>query len=403
MFITGPQRNTAASWNNNNNASTSTHYQNMNVVWNDANCPYYQLYGPPPSYETVIAQTRGKISNSVSPESSTARLNLQSANVISNPSVPQCFYYPCNSPPRLVNGNSNQCQSDNANSRQFDSIPIAHFSQYCTANGAISQNMCVPLECPEKSVASGSSNFTHSYQSSSQQLPGYPMDRLPDASDTENATHIQNADEHAMLNISAAAGSCRKQNSWHTNDQSLLKVHDKVSLQDKNRASQPRCATMAETHTISLKSEESESENEHTFPLIPATQRNFPRERLDYGGSLRLPRRHTGGVTYQGNSFQRVSPKKSSSTPQDALNAARTASESAPPNVSSLAQMADVEASYSQSNPSNNVILEPFIFENAQSPPRKNIEEMRGSCAMNRSTNFDLESKHKLDRSKSLD
>ncbi|XP_012230505.1 uncharacterized protein [Linepithema humile] len=402
----GPQRNAAAPWNN-GNASTSTHYQNMNVVWNDANCPYYQLYGPPPSYETVIAQTRGKISNPASPESSsTARLNLQSANVIPNPSVPQCFYYPCNSPARLVNGNTNQCQSDNANSHQFDSVPIAHFSQYCAANGAISQNMCVPLECPEKSIASGSSNFTRGYQSSSQRLPGYLMDRSPDASDTENATHgyeVQNVEEHAMLNINAATSSYREHSTWHANDQSLLKVHGKISLQDKNRASQPRCVTMAETHTTSLKSEDSGSENERTFPLVSATQRNFPRERTNYGGSLRLPRRHTRGVTCQGNSFQRVSPKKSSSIPQNAFNIAQTASESTPPNTSSLARMADVEASSSQSNPSNNVILEPFIFENAQSPPRRNIEEVRGSYAMNRSTNFDLESKHKLDRSKSLD
>lgn len=408
--MTGPQRNGAAPWTN-GSASTSAHYQNMNVVWNDANCPYYQLYGPPPSYETVIAQTRGKISNPASPESSVARLNLQSANVIPNPSVPQCFYYPCNSPARLVNGNSNQCQSDSANSRQFDShesVPIAHFSQYCAANGAIGQNMCVPLECPEKSIASGSSSFTHSCHNSPQRLPAYAMDRSSDASDTENVAHgyqVQNAEEHVMLNVNAATGGCREQNSWHANHQSLLRMHGKISLQDNNRASQPRCVTTAESHITLLQAEESGSENERAFPLrkLSATQENFPRERTDYGGSLRLPRRHTGDVAYQGDNFQRASPKKSSSIPRNAFNTGQTAFESASSNASSLARAADVEASSSQSNPSNNVILESFIFENAQSPSSKNIDEARGSCAMNRSTNFDLESKHKLDRSKSLD
>ncbi|KAG6794346.1 endothelin-converting enzyme isoform X3 [Apis mellifera caucasica] len=76
----GPQRNGAIPTYSSNNATTSTHYQNMSVMLNDANCPYYQLYGPPPSYETVMAQTRGKVSNPASPESTNAR----SSNVASN-------------------------------------------------------------------------------------------------------------------------------------------------------------------------------------------------------------------------------------------------------------------------------------------------------------------------------
>lgn len=396
----------------------------MNVVLNDANCPYYQLYGPPPSYETVIAQTRGKISNPTSPESSSTRMGLQTANVIPNPSVPQCFFYTCNSTPRLVDGNSAQCQSDNANSRQLDNhenVPFAHFSQYCVVNGAISQNVCVPLEYPEASAASGGGNlsFGHNCQNSPNRLPGYPTDRLTDTSENnaENAasTHghaVQDAEGYdAMLNTDAAASSHGEHVPWRAvDDQTALKIHAKVAVQgeenhrDQLSVGQQRCATAAEAaHSPSSSKSQASNELRRTSDAIPmaARERNFARERTDYGGSLRLPRKHAGGAVYQGgvvyqggDSFQRILSKDSSSLAAVALNstAAHGAAE----------RPADVDASSSQSNPSNNVILETFIFENAP-PPRVNIEEARDPRAMNRSTNFDLESKHKLDRSKSLD
>ncbi|XP_011637160.1 uncharacterized protein LOC105427202 [Pogonomyrmex barbatus] len=405
----GPQRSTAAPAYN-SNATTSTHYQNMNVVLNDANCPYYQLYGPPPSYETVIAQTRGKISNPASPESSAARLNLQTtANVTPISSVPQCFFYTCNSPARLVDGNSSQCQGDNANAHQLDgheNVPFAHFSQYCTGNGVVGQNACVPLEYPEEPIASGGNNFSRSYQSSPQRLSGYPTDRLPDASDVENVARVYELPSstmgHAMLNIDAATGSYGERSPWRGNDQSMLRVHGKITVQNENRASQQRCVMTADTHALSPKSEENGnvSELKRTFSVISATRRSFPRERKDYGGSLRLPRRHTGGVIYQGDGFQRVLPRDLSNFQRSTFNSAQTAPpEGAPCNTSSLER----DANSSQSNPSNNVILESFIFENVQSPPSDNVEETRGLHTTNRNANFDPESKHKLDRSKSLD
>lgn len=400
----GPQRSTAAPAYN-GNATTSTHYQNMNVVLNDANCPYYQLYGPPPSYETVIAQTRGKMSNPASPESSSAaRLNLQTANVIPNPSVPQCFFYSCNSPARLVDGNSSQCQSDSANAHQLDShesVPFAHFSQYCTTNGAVGQNMCIPLEYPEDPMASGGSNFSCSYQNSPHRLPGYPTDRpsnvLPDVENVARGYEIPSS-EHAMLNIDAATDNYGERSPWHGNDQSV-RVHGKITVQDENRVSQKRCVTITDTNTLSPKSEENGSENElkRAFNVVPVTQRNFLRGRTNHGGSLRLPRRHTS-VIYQDDGFQNVLPRDTSSASQrSTFNYAQTSA------ASEGASSLERDAYSSQSNPSNNVILESFIFENVQLPPSENVEAARGLRAMNRSINFDLESKHKLDRSKSLD
>ncbi|XP_070156604.1 uncharacterized protein [Polyergus mexicanus] len=408
VLLHRPQRNTAASTYN-GNATTSTHYQNMNVVLNNNSCPYYQLYGPPPSYETVIAQTRGKISNPASPESS-ARLNLQTANVIPNPNVSQCFFYTCNSPARLVDGNSSQ--SDNAASHQLDNhenVPFAHFSQYCVANGAISQNMCVPLEYPQESIASGGSNFSPSYQNSSQRLPGYSMDRSVDVSNAENATHsyeVQNAEGCAMPDIDTATGSYREHSPWHGNDQSVLKVHGKITVQDENCTSQQRCATIGKMRVSSPKSEGSGSENElkRICPVISTAQRNLSKQRPDYGGFVRLPHNHTRDIIYQGSSFQRISFKDSSSSQRCAFNSNRMAvSENTLCNTNAPKQAVEVVASSSQSNPSNNVILESFIFENAQLLPSENVEKARDLRTMNRSTNFDLESKHKLNRSKSLD
>jgi len=224
------------------------------------------------------------------------------------------------------------------------------------------------------------------------------MDRSSDASDAENIAcgydEIPSMEERVrMLNVDAATGNYGERSPWHGNDQ--LRVHGKITMQDENRAFQKRCTTTMDTHTLSPKSEENGSENElkHTFAV---TQRNFPRERTDYGGSLRLSRRHTGDVIYQGGSFQKVLPTDSSSASQ------RNAFDSAQRAISEVANSLERDANSSQSNPSNNVILESFIFENVQLPPSEN-EEARGLCAMNRSINFDLESKHKLDRSKSLD
>ncbi|KAL2713564.1 uncharacterized protein V1478_016121 [Vespula squamosa] len=160
-----PQRN-GTSPNFNGNATTSTHYQNMNVVLNDANCPYYQLYGPPPSYETVIAQTRGKTSTSTSPEPGATRLNLVPGNnVITNPSAPSYFAYPC-SPARLnptimdpgsrSQQSMQQCANVQVNLRQNntedytqENAAYVRFPQYCPAENvvgsaaAIRENFCV--------------------------------------------------------------------------------------------------------------------------------------------------------------------------------------------------------------------------------------------------------------------
>lgn len=394
----------------------------MNVVFNDANCPYYQLYGPPPSYETVIAQTRGKISSPTSPESSAARLNLPTAgNAMPNPSVPQCFFYTCNTSAGLVDGGSSQCSSDNASSRHLDdheSVPFAHFSQYYAAGGgAVGQNVCVPLEYPEASTASGTSNFDRSYRSGSNILSpgGYPADRLSDASDAENASAAhgyaaQTTDDYdATPSADAAAGGGRVERvPWNDRATSSVISDGTIVARTEGRAFRQGCVAVAETHASTSKSATSdEDESERALLATHATflERSYPRERADYGGSLRSSRKHADAdVGYRSDGFQRALSRKLSSSERRALDSP-TVAESAADEASASRRAADGEATgSSQSNPSNNVILERFIFENAPPPlPSENIGEARDPRAMNRSTNFDLESKHKLDRSRSLD
>ncbi|XP_043280871.1 uncharacterized protein [Venturia canescens] len=91
-------------------AASSAHFQNTSVVLNDVNCPYYQLYGPPPSYETVIAQTRGKLSSPLSPERSR---NIDLSTATSSSTLPnqdvasRCYNHSPynNSHPSQVGGN----------------------------------------------------------------------------------------------------------------------------------------------------------------------------------------------------------------------------------------------------------------------------------------------------------
>jgi hypothetical protein len=105
LLTSGPHRSaTSSAYNGGTAASSATHYQNTSVVLNDANCPYYQLYGPPPSYETVIAQTRNKFSSPSSPELLQPNQNHRSSLPTSSDTsgfAAQCFY---NVPNRLPAG-----------------------------------------------------------------------------------------------------------------------------------------------------------------------------------------------------------------------------------------------------------------------------------------------------------
>lgn len=404
----GPQRNGPTPAYN-GTATTSAHYQNMSVVLNDANCPYYQLYGPPPSYETVIAQSRGKISNPASPESSSGRLSLQSTNVLPNQNIAQCFSYTCPNPSTRLNASldqGSQYQNGNATPRQLDNhenIPFAHFSQYCVANGAIRPNVCVPYEYQEQQFLPGGSfnrgNPTNYVQ--------YSVDKSSDNSDPENQTYeAPNADRYTMLSIDCTAGSSRGQNLWQPSDRSISMVHGKTTAGrgDRNRVHRQKSADTSafssvteteESNTIDSKSTATSSED-----IEP--EGDFRRARKIYGGSLKSAGRYAGKTKCDGGySDDGAFLKSSTRSCEGIINSERaTASKNTSPDVSPLEQTAN--ASPSQSNPSNNVILKSFVSDGGGSRFVENDEEVRSRLATG-STNSDLESKHRLDRSKSLD
>ncbi|OAD60701.1 hypothetical protein WN48_05263 [Eufriesea mexicana] len=421
VLLHRPQRNGAMPTYN-GNATTSTHYQNMSVMLNDANCPYYQLYGPPPSYETVIAQTRGKVSNPASPE-----LNTRPPNVApGNSNVSQCFSYTCNFSTRLNNGLEQNTQYSNGgtSSRQLESregIPFAHFPQYCTVtDGTIRQNVCIPFGYQEQQFVSRDT-FNRVYQGNSMNCVPYPIDKSSDTSDQENQSYqMSKTERYRMLNVDCTAGSSREQAVWESDNRPVSKVHgggqverDTSERMEKNVGDERHNDNVRNTSAIMvtgfpslLKVEESHVNNSKSMGnRLENFDSNLTKGRRVYGGSLRATGRYAGKERYEEYSIERAFSKILPHSCDGLINIESTVtSVDVSSNVSSIENRANVNANSFQSNPSNNVILECFV-SNGASFSAENIEkfEQSQSRLANVSTNCELESKHRLDRSKSLD
>ncbi|XP_050592195.1 uncharacterized protein LOC126923117 isoform X2 [Bombus affinis] len=414
----GPQRNGAMPAYT-GNATTSGHYQNMSVMLNDANCPYYQLYGPPPSYETVIAQTRGKVSNATSPESTSARSSSFVAPANSN--VSQCFSYTCNFSTRLNNSldQNTQYSSGGTSSRQLEGregIPFAHFPPYCAvADGSTRQNVCIPFAYQEQPFVSRDT-FNPLYQASSIHCVPYPMDKSSDTSDPENQSYqVSNVERYAMVNVDCTAGSSREQGIWQSDDRSTSKVRgsqvngDTDDSIEKNLGEQRENTSMvrgAAGSASPLKIEENQSDDSKSVDWLENFDSESAKSRRVYGGSLKASGRYADKERCEEYSVQRAFSRILPHSCDGLINTepATATSVDVSHNVSSLEERADVSASSFQSNPSNNVILERFGSDGA-SFSMENIEKLEQSHSrlVNTSTNSDLESKFRLDRSKSLD
>ncbi|XP_076161554.1 uncharacterized protein LOC143143766 isoform X2 [Ptiloglossa arizonensis] len=413
----GPQRNGAVPAYS-SNAASSTHYQNMSVVLNDANCPYYQLYGPPPSYETVIAQTRGKISNPASPESSSARTNAQSPSVLPNSSVPQCFSYACNPSTRLNNGldQNTQYQNGNASPRQLDNTEAVPFTRfpYCVTNGPIRPNVCVPFDYQEQPFVPGD-GFNRAYQGTSTNYVPYPMDKSSDTSDPENQSYeAPRMERYMMVNIDCTAGSSREQSLWETNDRSVSKVHGKGEkkgagdrLEKRWGEQQRRIATETASGFSSIFENDDGRANDSKSTVHSSEdfEPEFSRSRRVYGGSLKATGRYAGNAKCDEYNPEWAFSKTLPHSCEGLINTEpATAIASVSRNASPLEATVNASVSSFQSNPSSNVILESFVSDGASSST-ENVENAkeRRSRLTNASTNSDLESNHRLDRSKSLD
>ncbi|KOC68756.1 hypothetical protein WH47_06548, partial [Habropoda laboriosa] len=427
VLLHRPQRNGALPGYN-GNATTSTHYQNMSVVLNDANCPYYQLYGPPPSYETVIAQTRGKISNPTSPESTNARTNVQSPSAAAaNTSVAQCFSYTCNSSTRLNNSLEENAQypSGGTSSRQLETregIPFAHFPQYCTVtDGTIRQNVCVPFAYQEQRsfVPRDSFNRIYQQQASSTNYVPYPMEKSSDTSDPENPSEcyqVSNAERYTMVNVDCTAGSSREEgvipiSKVHEVEREMESGEKKGDKQHRQGITTSEERTAASFPSVVKTETETETEENSVNSLEDFDSELSRKSRRVYGGSLRGTGKYASKERCE--EYCSVEQSFSKMLPHSCDGLINTDSAIASTDMSRNAQREDFEdranvsASCFQSNPSNNVILESFVSGGDSSSTSENVKKLEEQCRshrlVNASTNSDFESKHRLDRSKSLD
>nr|XP_034180033.1 uncharacterized protein LOC117604263 [Osmia lignaria] len=428
----GPQRNgTVPVYNG--NATTSTNYQNVNVVLNDANCPYYQLYGPPPSYETVIAQTRGKISNPASsPDSTNTQAAMQpnmqsSAGVAANSSVPQCFSYACNSSARLNNAAEQEAQYRHGNvaSRQLDNpecVPLPHFPQYCLGmDGPIGQNVCVPFTYQERPPAFvPEDSFNRIYQATSTNYVPYPTEKPSDAPDTENPGYeLSNAKRYStMVNIDCTPGSSKDESVWKRSDRSISKIHGSNKVErgasekvEENRGQtrESRSETEASFSSAFNTTEDSNRTNDSksTVDSPEDFESEYAKSDRVYGGSLRAIGRYAGQAKRKEYPAENALSKIMPHSCDGLINTEPTATGANRRNASSSQGLntVNVSANSFQSNPSNNVILARFDA-NGSSSSTENLDNEAGRSRLvntSTSTNSDLESNHRLDRSKSLD
>lgn len=116
-------------------AASSTHYQSTSVVLSDANCPYYQFYRPPPSYETVISQSQGKMAGPLSPE--------QSQIVLQSPGASPCFAHSYNLAASRIGEAPGSIVPNGA-----VALPIAEISGHPHHSYAPAPDLCHSPHCP---------------------------------------------------------------------------------------------------------------------------------------------------------------------------------------------------------------------------------------------------------------
>lgn len=156
-----------------NTAASSTHFQSTSVVLSDTDCPYYQLYGPPPSYETVIAQTRGKWHGCSKP----AFMSPEQSRILPNPAANQCFAHSYMPPPRIDEvPEGAEPQQNGSTIMPAEVIGHSHCSSHFFPANAAQPDSC-PNHCP---VNATDDNF-HLYKDNFQRIATIISDQFSDA------------------------------------------------------------------------------------------------------------------------------------------------------------------------------------------------------------------------------
>ncbi|XP_017885020.1 uncharacterized protein LOC108627932 isoform X2 [Ceratina calcarata] len=404
----GPQRNgTVPAYNAIGNATTSAQYQNMSVMLNDANCPYYQLYGPPPSYETVIAQTRGKPSSPASPESTNARTNAQSPSIAPTSSyVPQCFSYTCNFSARLNDSLDHAARFASGGTgsqprEPREAIPFTHFPPYCAVTDGTVTQTCLPFVYQEPFVPRN--GFDRAYRATPASYVPCPMEKSSEAPEASSA----NAERYTTVNVDCVAGSSGEQVVWRLNDCSNESTAHGGQSGEKNRMVSEATAAAGVPSLFKL---EGQSHGSDSKSDLNSTEDSFSESTINrrvYGGSLKVTGRYAGKERCEEYSVQRPFSKLLPYSCDGLINTEPATARAVVDEsrvASSLEDRANVSVNSFQSNPSNNVISACSVSDYASSSTGnvERLEQSRSRLA-NASTNSNLESKRRLDRSKSLD
>lgn len=387
-MLKGPHRSASPAYNG--AAASSTHYQNTSVVLNDNNCPYYQLYGPPPSYETVIAQTRGKISNPSSPDHS----RLQSS-VIQNSSLTQCFahtYSPSRINSVLVNSQFNGTDGNPTNHiENFDST-YPHFNQQYNSpsagNNLRRQDFCL-LRNPLN------------------------IGRLTACSEQDNPLRLvenSNPEKYSIQRIDCASGS--REHCEACAEESIIKMQGRSEPQIECRVHQKQHDTKAlsrSSTTVTISSdldenhEKTKREDTAGIQSSAPSSTKFPNTKRRNKCPPPPPFRVFDDIENQSLSSCCVMENPGNFSSSSVANFSGTIRLTEPSRHDTVPS----GTSSFQSNPSNNVILAPFTSNAVNdSPLPSNVnhnEQHRLLTARQGSTNLNLESKCKLDRSRSLD
>ncbi|XP_011495078.1 PREDICTED: uncharacterized protein LOC105360006 [Ceratosolen solmsi marchali] len=380
----GPHRNANSTvYNGASATSSTTHYQNTSVVLNDTNCPYYQLYGPPPSYETVIAQTRNKFSTPSSPELLQSNQNHRSSLPTSSDTsgfAAQCFY---NVPSRLPTG----LEVPHYGPQRLESFDTTEYVRLASQYGSGQGNEA--------------SHFTRGFvyeRSSGANAAQSPTDCEREGSTSVNTNLANSPDDGGFLiaRMDCLNNSCVLDRSLqcHTSTGNFtgIGVHG-ISRGEYKQFNAPNSS-------VSELTSEPVATTSSTFgfercPSSSQRSSKRPEPRNIQGGSLKITKRRGQQIKYH-----------------EAFRANRRLSSVDYESPSTSRQHPDESTRIdSQFNPSSNVIfaINPDVDSTDQRHGYRhqyNQQQQRSFALLNAeqsSTNSNFESKPKLDRSRSLD
>uniref|UniRef100_A0ABD2WNW1 Uncharacterized protein n=1 Tax=Trichogramma kaykai TaxID=54128 RepID=A0ABD2WNW1_9HYME len=325
----GPHRSVTSPAYGSTAAATSAahHYQNTSVVLNDANCPYYQLYGPPPSYETVIAQTRGKVSTPSSPEllRGPSPRNTASATAFVGP---PCFYGlpPPSAAPHYQPLTCNQTPPPAFESAEFGYEPRplsfgqrVHYVQ-CTANAAAGKS---------STENSDADNSIAHYGQDSPEEGGF--------SASSSSMLPRNDCASGSCAVLGTTLSCSYAPKWNTR----IGVHGQHQLRDRTKID----STISPQSLELMPDQPTATTSSDYGASTSSAMSHSPTRRKIQGGSLKMPRRreqqakHYESVRVLAAANRRLSSASSSTGTGCTVPLGR-----------------EVDQTYHQSSPSSNVI-----------------------------------------------